>query len=841
MVIKTENTSVINLRRHVRGAGKNGEPGVLPVRLKLRCCLDFWSFLSRKRTRPTPGHEGDRSTCQIQQNLQWSLRTFCFLTFFIFIASFTQAQLHTYNPVWLTQSRNSSQSMPLGGGNIGLNVWTENNQILFYIARSGTFDENNTLLKLGRVRLTLSPNPFESGTTFKQELHLNDGYLTITGTTNKRTTKVKFWVDVFRPVVHAEINSSQPVTATASYESWRHHDRILKGKENNQNSYKWAPQGEVKTFKDEIAFVKKGVQFYHQNKPYTVFDVTVKQQGMDAVKDQLFNPLQNLIFGGQLHGENFIPAGTSEGKYIDTDYKSWSIRSKSPSKTQKLSVTLHTQYTPEAEVWRDNLQKSISATAQNQKQAAKRTQQWWNDYWKRSFIYINTDSPQADSTAWQVGRNYQLMRYMLGCNLSGSYPTKFNGGLFTYDPSLTDSTLKFTPDFRNWGGGTHTAQNQRLVYWPMLKSGDFDLMKPQFAFYQGILKNAELRTKFYWNHSGASFTEQLENFGLPNPAEYNWKRPAGYDPGMEYNAWLEYQWDTALEFALMMLETERYTNKSIKEYIPFVESCLTFFNEHYQYLAKQRGSKTFDGNGHLIFYPGSATETYKMAYNSSSTLSGLRTVLKRLLELPASYLSEERRKEWVLMLSRIPPISFREFNGKPTISPAKLWERINHTESPQLYPVFPWGIYGVGKPGLDTAVNTFKYDTDIVRPRSHVGWRQDNIFAARLGLTTEAWQLNAAKLANSGRRFPAFWGPGFDWAPDHNWGGSGMIGLQEMLMQTDGKKIYLLPAWPKDKDVHFKLHAPYQTTVEVKWKNGRIELLEVLPKSRREDVVMEKE
>ena len=86
----------------------------------------------------------------------------------------------------------------------------------------------------------------------------------------------------------------------------------------------------------------------------------------------------------------------------------------------------------------------------------------------------------------------------------------------------------------------------------------------------------------------------------------------------------------------------------------------------------------------------------------------------------------------------IPPISFRECQGYKTISPALLWERINNTETPQLYPVFPWGIYGVGKPDLEIAVNTWKYDPDAVRFRSHVGWKQDNIIAARLGLTREA-------------------------------------------------------------------------------------------------------
>ena len=72
-----------------------------------------------------------------------------------------------------------------------------------------------------------------------------------------------------------------------------------------------------------------------------------------------------------------------------------------------------------------------------------------------------------------------------------------------------------------------TAQNQRLVYWPMLKSGDFDMMPSQFDFYNRMLKNAELRSRVYWQHDGACFSEQIENFGLPNPAEYGFKRPAG--------------------------------------------------------------------------------------------------------------------------------------------------------------------------------------------------------------------------------------------------------------------------------------------------------------------------
>jgi hypothetical protein len=700
------------------------------------------------------------------------------------------------------------------------------------VSKSGSFDENNALLKLGRVKVKLSPNPF-AGNTFKQELVLREGYVKIAGANGPLSATVNVWIDII-PSIHVDISSNRKIAAEASYESWRYRDRESRGKENNANSYKWAPPKPVITYKDSIDFDKDNILFYHRNRDTgTIFDLTVAQQQLGHVKDQLFNPLLNLTFGGLLQGKNMQPAGTYTGKYIDTDFMGWKLASRSPSKQHSITLTPYSVQTHNVDEWRRDLL-MIAGAAAELKNAFAETRARWNKFWERSFIHIPGDTGQAQ---WQAGRNYQLFRYMLGCNAAGNYPTKFNGGLFTYDPRFTDSTIKGTPDHRNWGGGTHTAQNQRLVYWPMIKSGDATMMEPQFDFYLRILRNAELRSETYWKHKGACFTEQIENFGLPNYAEYGTKRPAGFDPGLEYNAWLEYEWDTVLEFCLMMLEVERYHNLTISGFIPFIESCLTFFSEHYQYLAKQRGNKAFDANGHLVLYPGSAGETYKMAYNATSTIAALKTVLTRLLELPAQYLNDEKRQQWQTMLNRIPPINFRTINGHVTISPALHWERINNTEPMQLYPIFPWGIYGLGKPGLDTAINTWKHDTDAIKFRSHIGWKQDNIFAARLGLTSEAAALTVAKLKNSGRRFPAFWGPGYDWTPDHNWGGSGMIGLQEMLMQVDGKKILLFPAWPKEWDVHFKLHAPYNTTVEAILKNGKIESLVVTPEERKKDVV----
>lgn len=697
---------------------------------------------------------------------------------------------------WTSPSANSSASMPCGGGDIGLNVWVENGDVLFYMARSGTYDENNTLLKQGRIRIKLFPNPFTDTLSFRQTLHLDKGYLTI----STRNLQMKIWVDVFKPLIHTEISSKIPVKTEVHYENWRYRNRLIRKGEGNQNSWKWAVPEGLQTHADSVFPTQKELTFYHQNCSKTVFDFTVEQQGLQQFSDSLYNPLKNLISGGKLFSNKLYYQGKDTGTYAGTDYQSWIYSSKKKLNNISFSIILHKEQS-DAGTWDRNLIKTAAQI--NLKKDAIQSAKWWNDFYQRSYIRISG----KDSV---ISNNYALFRYMLGCNARGSSPTKFNGGLFTFDPVYVDRKEAFTPDFRRWGGGTYTAQNQRLVHWPMLKNGDVDLMLPQFEFYRKILKNAEIRSKVYWNHPGACFAEQIENYGLPNPVEYGLKRPAGFDKGVEYNAWLEYQWETVLEFCQMIIDAQQYANINLHQYLPLIKSSLQFFDEHYQHLAAQRGRRKLDGNGHLIIYPSSACETYKMATNPAPLIAGLRKLLTQTGD-PDS------------ILKRIPPLPYREIQGKKALAPAKSWERINNVETPQLYPVFPWRIYGLGRPDIETAINTYQNDPDALKFRSSRGWKQDNIWAACLGLTEDARKLTFEKLADGPHRFPAFWGPDFDWTPDHNKGGSGMIGLQEMLLQIDNKgQVILFPAWPKDIDVQFKLHAPGIGVVEASMKNGVI-------------------
>ena len=727
---------------------------------------------------------------------------------------------------WTSPSHNSMESMPCGGHDIGLNVWVENGDLLFYVSRSGVFDENNAMLKLGRFRIRLTPL-LDTARSFRQTLHVNDGYMTVTD----GQKKITLWVDVFKPVVHVEIESGAPLVAECDYESWRYKDRSYRRGESMQMSYKFKAPAGTFTHHDEFIPENGQLTFYHQNTDSTIFDATVSEQRLLPLRDKLYNPIGGLVNGGRLYAPEFLFKGTYNGVYSATDYQGWRYVSRERQRKFSLAIVLASSQGQRSEARNvfltrvDSLRRAISVQADR-----RASRKWWNAFWQRSFI------EGSDSTA-EMARNYTLFRYMLGCNAMGEWPTKFNGGLFTFDPEYVDKRNAFTPDYRRWGGGTFTAQNQRLVYWPLLKTGDNDLMRAQLLFYLRILKNAELKTQFYWHHGGANFTEQIENFGLPNHDEYGVKHPQGFDAGYEYNAWLEYLWDTVLEFCQMALQNETYYGEDISQYVPLVTSCLDFFDQHYRYIARHNGIKELDGNGKLVLYPGSGAETFKMAYNASSTCAALKTVTQTLIQhferVGADSILTKKYKK---MLATLPDISYRMIDGHKCIAPATVWQRVNNTEVPQLYPVFPWRMFGVGRDSLDIALNTWKYDPYVKKFWGWAGWEQLNIFAACLGQTAEAAELTRKKLSDGAYRFPAFWGPGHDWSPDHNWGGSGMIGLQEMLLQDVGRKILLFPAWPRQWNIHFKLHANYQTTVEATLKDGKITQLKVLPASRKNDV-----
>ena len=752
-----------------------------------------------------------------------------------------------YDVVWDSPSGSSRDAMPCGAGSVGLVVWCTGEHVLLYLDRSGSFDENDQQLKLGRLRIT-APRPPATADRFRQQLVLRTNHVEVELGHGDAAALLTVWVEVHRPVVHLRLQSSGPERWTVAYESWRTAPRALDAGDRmacyglNASDPDLVP---ATTYPDAVEPAATSLTWWHRNRgDDLLFDKVLVVQHLHSHAAELPNPQRDLTFGGRLQTDQLRADGTTTGTHAGVGYTGWRFTSAVPGTDQHVELALAAGVHPDVASWRTTI--PAPSTEADRSAAWDRSASWWAERWDRSHIVVQ---PVAgpDSAPWRVGRNYQLFRAMLAANAYGDHPSKFNGSLFTFDPELTAQNTRAgrTPDFRAWGGGSSTAQNQRLVYFPLLRSGDHDLIEPQLAYYRRSQPGAELRTRVAWGHEGASFTEQME-FGLPCLDVYDraWGTTYGVAPrpgddlGELRNPWCEDQYDTVLEFCLLALDREAYGGESVTSFLPVITSVLRFFDQHYRLQTQRRTGSPLGPDGRLMIFPGSACETYKGARDAAPTVAGLRVVVERLLDRPDLDVAAADRELWERLAATVPELPRRTTDGIEMLAPAAAWTHIHNQEFPQCYPVYPWGLFGVGLPELELARDTFRHGADTDDQHGVVGWKQDPIFAARLGLTDEAAAMIVAKLDDAPRRFPAFWGPGFDWTPDVNHGGSGAIALQEMLLQTPGDQLHLFPAWPVDWDVDLKLHAPRATVVEATLAGGVLTRLVVTPPERRADLVL---
>jgi hypothetical protein len=357
--------------------------------------------------------------------------------------------------------------------------------------------------------------------------------------------------------------------------------------------------------------------------------------------------------------------------------------------------------------------------------------------------------------------------------------------------------------------------------------------------YVRALPLAEDRTRLYFRHPGASFIETMYFWGLPNLNDFGWDNASNE---LKSN-WMRYHTQGSIEVIAQMLDEYDITQDAAfarKDLVPFAASVLAYYANHWPHGA----------DGKIRFSPTQSIETYQLnAVNPTPDIAGLKDVLPRLLALPSALTSPRQRQQWTALLASLPPIATgRTHNGKlpralqqedadgaPIILPAEQYGPTRNSENPQLYVVFPYRLYGVGKHDLSLATASF---AARLFPQDTC-WGQDGPQAAVVGLTATAEKAAIDEFTDYGnQRFLWFWKAGHDWIPDLDNGGTGMMTLQLMLMQTDGRRIQLLPAWPRNWTADFKLHAPDRTTVEGHVENGNITHLEVIPAQRARDVVI---
>lgn len=931
--------------------------------------------------------------------------------------------LDRYNVVWTTPSKDSSGSMPIGNGDIGLNVWVEEDgDLFFYIGKTDAWSENVRLLKVGRVRIAFSPNPFRKGEPFRQALRLRDGEIEIRAGRDRSEIVLKIWVDANNPVVRVEADGKQPFYMSASLEIWRKRERELKGRElfsaygMNEGPYR------VIVYPDTVLTAdKKRIVWFHRNRKST-WPITMRHQGLESLMDDFRDPLINRTFGGAIEADGFVRTSTT------------TLKSERPRRRHLVALYVLTRQTETLRDWLDALDRTIARIKAVDIEAARSAhRKWWHDFWNRSWIRVSGRSRAAAMThnelplrigadsdghncfvgwiararvfaralrpaevallarsveaglptrdglvgdwtfgkpreglfvnaagdfldarivggvetgtfdgveaarltgrgwvevahdprldlstsctldAWiapeklppgggriidkskagtsngymldtypgnslrmivsagtlthdarlargkwvhvaatfdaasgeqvlyvngkavasqnlapdtfKMTRGYVLQRFINACGGRGAFPIKFNGSIFTVD--ARERGERFDADYRRWGG-PYWFQNTRLPYWSMLAAGDFDLMQPLFNMYREMLPFAKARTRLYFGHDGAFFPETLYFWGAYANNNYGWDRKGKHISHVD-NTYIRYYWSSGLELTAMMLDYYDYTGdgKFLHDtLVPLADAVITFYDEHYE-----RGD-----DGKIVFEPAQALETWQEAVNPLPVIAGLRFVLDRLVAVADPGITRQQRERWERLRSELPELPTARAGDQEFLLPAEKFDALRNMENPELYAVFPYRLFGIGKAGLETGRATFERR----RFKGTGGWRQDAIQAACLGLTSLAaeYVMRNFTTYHRGSRFPAFWGPNFDWIPDQDHGSVAMIALQRMLIQADGKKILLFPAWPRNWDVEFKLRAPMNTVVECVYGDGEVKYIKVTPERRARDIVM---
>lgn len=726
--------------------------------------------------------------------------------------------LSDYNVLWNSPSINSLGSMPAGNGDIGINLWVEENgDLLFYLSKTDAWSENARLLKVGKVRLSISPNPFKAGMPFKQELILKDGSIHIEAGENEEYVTIDVWVDANHPAVELNVKSGMPISAKVTTEPWRTERRQITGNEIH-SAYGLTGDGAPHVFVEKDSILEEiddGIIWMHRNKR-SVWKDNLKLQGLEEYAIQNNDPLLHRTFGGLIHSKELANTGTGN------------LETTNSLKQFSISVYALTSQTETQNDWTqqiNQLAKNIELLSRDERFMDHKN--WWNSFWNRSYIHLSTSDENEKEKVYNVARGYALQRYMNACSGRGNSPIKFNGSIFTVDTKNLDNRFGgFDADYRQWGG-PYWWQNTRLPYWSMLEAGDFELMQPLFKMYRDVLEIRKSATKKYYHHDGAFYPETMRHWGTFAESNYGWDR-SELPLGMTENRFIRYYWQSGLEISLMMLDYYSFTQdeKLLKETIlPVVTEVITFFDQHWGR----------DDKGKILFDPAMALETYRKAVNPTPEIVGINRVCAELLKLPETAISKSQREQYERLITELPEIPMREVDGEQLLAPAHEYSGKQNVENPELYAIFPYRRFGVGKENIEIARRSFAKR----EARENRGWQQHSIKAAYLGLTEEAANLMAQNFNASTTfyRFPTMWGPNYDWTPDQCHGSVAMTALQRMLVQYEGNEIYLFPAWPKSWDVEFKLHAPHNTTVKGTLKNGEITKLKVTPEEREKDII----
>ena len=761
-------------------------------------------------------------------------------------------EVDRYNVTFTTLGKNSHDSMPLGNGDISVNAWTyENGDIGLLIGKLDAFSGEShaggffSLRKIGRVRIALDPPVFKQAAvngTFKQTLVLSDAAIRIAG----QGSELTLWVDKNHPVIRAQLSGKTKVTMTVSDDPWRTTDV-------------------AETHMADTVFtgLPNQVAWCYYDPRTTTGYRNVHEQGaiqMGASGADMLPQLTTVSFGALIDGEGL------------TSVDSRTLRSGAVTSCRAdiniLRYSRLNEATPAK--WLDLIQKQVAKIRAIPVATAWSGHcQWWKNYWDRGYIII-TEGPQHE----EVTSRYLHLRFLNACQtgpMKELWRIPFNGGIFNVDfldvdmgKGLGINPVKpetmMTADFRKWGSSDR-PQNARHVYWPMLQAGDYDQARAWFLWPAIVAKHWQKTVEDKTSLKGAFMSVGCSGWESLSPRLFA-KRdtqvasrivPEGI--GLKTGG-RGFCFDAADEYLPYIIDYYELTQDEdflANQLVPYAAGLFRFFDAYF----------TRDDRGKLVLWPCMTSEAYvrfpDTGYVPANPMGGvalLHSQLPRLLALNGKPgITADTLALWQRVYDARPdmPVAVRR-NGQPGLAPHEPgWDleqkQTQGADRSTLYAIWPYRAFmfpaaGTSPQDYQLAKNTLTLDDN-----GSSSWHYGDYCAAILGDSERArkgifHRMNdlaerPAEKFEGDFRFPAFnctRRP--DWTPDVQGGNIILSTLSYMLWNWKGDTIFLCPAWPKDWDCKFKFHGPRNTVVQGRVTKGEVTLDQVVPESRRRDIVV---
>ena len=433
-------------------------------------------------------------------------------------------------------------------------------------------------------------------------------------------------------------------------------------------------------------------------------------------------------------------------------------------------------------------------------------------------LFLNSYSGDVDSRFIEkmadFGR-YLLISSSVGCEYPANLQGLWNGA---YSPA--------------WACTFFNNENIQMAYWQAYAGNLSEATLPLFNLYEKFFDDYRENAKNLFGCRGLLLPLFMDN---SNGKKENTQPHVLYWTGS--SAWI-----SAIYYDYYLYTGDE---KFLRERAyPFMKESALFYEDFMVY----------DQNGKLKSYPSNSPENYpdgdfegakqiSVAINSTMDFALLKELLSNLVKSSEKLgIDEEKRGEWLKMLSAIPEYEINEDGAVKEWLHPDFKDNYHHRHQSHIYPLFPgFEVNEENNPELFRAMGVAVNKRLVIGLKSQTGWslaHMANIFA-RLGdgegakecldllirfCTGENLYTYHNDWRNMGVTLKYMHAGHAPYQVDANMGF--VSAVYEMLLYSDNDKIKLLPALPKKlskgKIEHIQARGGFDVTME--WNENEVKV-----------------